>query len=391
MDVLTVAQPPIVSPDRSNVLSGWLPPLDGIRGLAVVMVIMFHGSVGLARHNLLERALYSVFGLGWTGVDLFFVLSGFLITGILMNSREAENYFSSFYMRRILRIFPVYYLSLAVVFVLLPLIAPNDMPPIASGLERAGYLFYAQNWIHRTAFALTGHYWSLAVEEQFYLIWPLIIASFAPKRILQIIIGACAFSILLRFALIAQKADLQTIIWNTFARMDSLLIGAACSIALQSRPVVERLRRYTWWLWCMPVITLGGLRLISGPFDQTVPLVQGIGFTIIALSYAGFIVAAVLTMGSRSMIQQFLTSRFMRGLGKYSYAAYIWHVAVGRFTWWCELTLLHRGLPPLVNIPLVLLITLAVSMCTYALVERPILTFKRYFEPRWRPRVANAV
>jgi peptidoglycan/LPS O-acetylase OafA/YrhL len=71
MDVLTVAQPPIVSPDRSNVLSGWLPPLDGIRGLAVVMVIMFHGSVGLVRHNLLERAIYSVFGLGWTGVDLF--------------------------------------------------------------------------------------------------------------------------------------------------------------------------------------------------------------------------------------------------------------------------------------------------------------------------------
>ena len=75
MDVLAVAQPPIpLSQDRRNILSGWLPPLDGIRGLAVVMVIMFHGSVGLELHNLLERAIYPVFGLGWTGVDLFFVL-----------------------------------------------------------------------------------------------------------------------------------------------------------------------------------------------------------------------------------------------------------------------------------------------------------------------------
>ena len=307
-----------------------------------------------------------------------------------MNSREAENYFSSFYMRRILRIFPVYYLSLAVVFVLLPLIGPNDMPPLATGLERAGYLFYAQNWIHRTAFALTGHYWSLAVEEQFYLVWPLIIASFAPKRILQIIIGACAFSILLRFALIAQRADLQTIIWNTFARMDSLLIGAACSIALRPGPVVEHLRRYTWWLWFMPVITLGGLADVrSLRPDRT----DGARYRV---HDHRAIVRRVHHCrsphdGKPVMTQQFLTSRFMRGLGKYSYAAYIWHVAVGRFTWWCELTLLHRGLPPLVNIPLILVVTLAVSMCSYALVERPVLSFKRYFEPRWHGKVASAV
>jgi peptidoglycan/LPS O-acetylase OafA/YrhL len=97
-------------------LGGWMPPLDGLRGLAILLVMLFHYGTALNRSKLPQHALSIVAELGWTGVDLFFVLSGFLITGILLDSREADNYFSSFYFRRVLRIFPLYYFSLLLVF-----------------------------------------------------------------------------------------------------------------------------------------------------------------------------------------------------------------------------------------------------------------------------------
>jgi peptidoglycan/LPS O-acetylase OafA/YrhL len=104
---------------------GWMPPLDGLRGLAILMVMLFHFGTELNRNKLPQHALKIVAEVGWTGVDLFFVLSGFLITGILLDSREADNYFSSFYFRRVLRIFPVYYFSLLLVFFLFPILMPG--------------------------------------------------------------------------------------------------------------------------------------------------------------------------------------------------------------------------------------------------------------------------
>src|SRR5689334_7899911 len=142
--------------------------------------MFYHYGTGINhQQSLIQHVVWSLSGFGWTGVDLFFVLSGFLITRILLHSREADNYFSSFYARRFLRICPIYYVSLFVLFVIVPLILRTESAQMPSLQERLWYFAYFQNWINvfgRMAWPIfLTHYWSLGVEEQFYLIWPLVI------------------------------------------------------------------------------------------------------------------------------------------------------------------------------------------------------------------------
>ncbi len=211
---------------------GWMPPLDGLRGLAILMVMLFHYGTALNSHSFPQHVVMFGCELGWTGVDLFFVLSGFLITGILLDSRDADNYFSSFYCRRVLRIFPAYYLSLLIVFFLYPVFMPGYEHAGPPPQERIWYFAYAQNWIGLLVDGgrqrMIGHYWSLGIEEQFYLIWPWIVYKSTTKRIGQIAIGASVVALALRFTLLALHVSPEIIYRNTFTRMDALLIGAAC-------------------------------------------------------------------------------------------------------------------------------------------------------------------
>src|SRR6516162_10219634 len=188
------------------------------------MVMFRHYGALLDARSLPLHIMRTVSMFGWTGVDLFFVLSGFLITGILLDSREAPNYFSAFYARRVLRIFPVYYFSLLVMYFLV-------MPHFAeartgeSTLKTFGYIFYLQNWFMPVGFM--AHYWSLAVEEQFYLMWPMVVFLFPRHRILPIALGVSVGSTVLRLTLLAMNAPLRDITENTFTRLDALLLGAA--------------------------------------------------------------------------------------------------------------------------------------------------------------------
>jgi peptidoglycan/LPS O-acetylase OafA/YrhL len=363
---------------------GWMPPLDGIRGLAILMVMLFHFNVLLNPQSIPENFVRSLSRFGWTGVDLFFVLSGFLITGILLDSRNAENYFRSFYLRRITRIFPLYYLSLAVVFWVVPTVLLNGPRP--SSYQRVAYLVYAQNWHALSGnpytLSLLDPYWSLGVEEQFYLVWPLVVFLFPPQRVLKIAIGGALFSLALRLVLLAAHAIPATIYTNTLTRADSLLIGAACVFLLRNEVVNQRLRRLAVWLWLTPIVSLPLLRLASPSFSNNAPLIQSIGYSAIALSYAGLLVSLVARMQESSLLLRFFTSRAMTTLGKYSYGAYIWHILVLTVVVRSELAILHALPPAFLNIPLVVAATLAVSMCSYALIERPFLSLKRYFEPR---------
>jgi peptidoglycan/LPS O-acetylase OafA/YrhL len=364
-----------------------MPPLDGLRGLAILMVLLFHFGLSLNRNNILQHAAKLVGEVGWTGVDLFFVLSGFLITGILLDSRNAENFFSSFYFRRVLRIFPVYYFSLLLLFFLLPILMPGygDVSPPAR--ERIWYFAYAQNWIGVLVDGdrqrMMGHYWSLGIEEQFYIIWPWIVYKSTTRRIFQISIGASVASLLLRFALLALHVSPEIIYRNTFTRMDALLIGAACTCLLRDPACVEKLRRYARWMWIAPFVTLEAVREITRPFAYQAPGVQGLGFTVIALSYAALLVSLILTTGSRSIPQRFFCSKFMRTFGKYSYGAYIWHQLVRVLVVGLEESTLHKELPALLNIPVMIAATLVFSMASYAIVEHPFLALKGHFKPRF--------
>lgn len=360
--------------------------MDGLRGLAIVIVMLFHYGPMLNGHKAFQHGLMWLGQLGWTGVDLFFVLSGFLITGILLDSREADNYFSSFYARRILRIFPAYYFSLLVLFFLLPLFMPEVAHLSTPGRERIWYFAYVQNWIGilvdgRRQY-LMGHFWSLAIEEQFYLIWPWIVHGRSTRRILQVAVGASLSSLVLRLAFLAMHFSPEVIYRNTFTRMDALLIGAALACLLRDPACCAFLRPFARWMWILPLVILEVLREAARPFAYQAPGVQGIGFSLIALGYAALVCGAVLTMHDRSIVQGFLCSAVMRIFGKYSYAAYIWHPFARTMVLRIEEVTLSRQLPGIVNLPLMFAATLLLSLASYAAIERPFLALKGRFRAR---------
>lgn len=218
------------------------------------------------------------------------------------------------------------------------------------------------------------------------MIWPWVIYKSTPKRILRIAIGGSVVSLLLRFVLLALHVVPDFILRNTFARMDALLIGAACTCLLRDPSCVRYLRRYAAWLWIAPLVTLEVLRETSQPFGNHAPGVQGLGLTAIALSYAALLVGVVLTIGNRSMLQRFLCSGVLRMFGKYSYGAYIWHNLVRLLVLKAEALTLHLVVPVLINIPLTIAATLVFSIGSYALVERPFLALKGRFKPRFPVR-----
>lgn len=158
----------------------YLPALDGIRGLAIILVMLYHFSIPfqLSGHlNFIDGLVGTFLQVGWVGVDLFFALSGFLITGILYDTAGKANYLKNFFVRRFLRIFPLYYLMLFMLIIIIP----NFIPSLASKTDQmvdnqVWFWSYLINW--RISYLGTfegiqgGYMWSLALEEQFYLIWP---------------------------------------------------------------------------------------------------------------------------------------------------------------------------------------------------------------------------
>src|SRR5271168_1894347 len=160
-----------------------VPQLDAVRGIAILLVMLVNTS-----EKYPELHLQHFIANGWMGVDLFFVLSGFLITGILLDTRSSEHYFKTFYARRVLRILPLYYSVLVFMFVVVPLLRPADAHSI---FERASpwwaFPLFLQNFLVARSTNATGPLgvaWSLAIEEQFYLLWPLVV-RYCPIRLLR--------------------------------------------------------------------------------------------------------------------------------------------------------------------------------------------------------------
>jgi peptidoglycan/LPS O-acetylase OafA/YrhL len=162
-----------------------LLPLDGLRGVAILAVFMYHYGRGAAHSPIVAvRFVSGLFGFGWSGVDLFFVLSGFLITGILYDTATDPGYYKKFYARRVLRIFPIYYITAAIIFVVGEMVGIRWMPGHLSFLFYVGYpaaLLYP-SLVQFSPFMPITHLWSLSVEEQFYLAWPWVIRRLGSGR-----------------------------------------------------------------------------------------------------------------------------------------------------------------------------------------------------------------
>jgi len=214
------------------------PALDGLRGIAILLVVVFH-----------NFGFIDFFFFGWLGVDLFFVLSGFLITGILLKSVGKPGYLRNFYFRRILRIFPLYYLLLIVCFFILPFISSLKPQLDYNSHHQVYFWTYTQNWL----FALSPpansnyliHLWSLGVEEQFYLIWPLLILWIRkPKTLLVIVATLLAGVLIFRSWLWVNKIEgLQYFSLYAFSRIDGICIG--CMLALTTQINFQFVRKYT--------------------------------------------------------------------------------------------------------------------------------------------------
>jgi peptidoglycan/LPS O-acetylase OafA/YrhL len=315
-----------------------IPALDGLRGIAVLLVMVYHFSHGwwFFSASPVDAAYARVSGVGWVGVDLFFVLSGFLITGILHDSRERAGYFTSFYARRLLRIFPLYY---AFVLLVLPatawLLSADPGPAVAALRGKSGwYLGYAVNFLVAlhggwdASVLKTAHLWSLAVEEQFYLVWPPLVLLLSRRALIRTSGALVALALLIRVAMRLGGAGTVATYVLPFARMDALLMGALVALAVRELGSVAPLARLA------PRVLLGSgvvaaATLASAPARTSwaSPWVQTVGLTAIALFFAAALVLAVAApQGSRW--RRLLEAPSLRTFGKYSYALYIFHPLV---------------------------------------------------------------
>src|ERR1700723_1358630 len=208
---------------------GYIPQFDGLRGLAILLVLIGHSGFleAFPHAGMLEYARF--------GVDLFFVLSGFLITGILLDSKGSRHYFRNFYARRALRIWPLYYLVLFVAFVVAPLFAPS-MRPTAARIWPA-FVFYVQNivFIYRDTYPFgLGATWSLAVEEQFYLTWPVLVFFLRKQTLAIVAVSLVVVSLSLRLAGRLYGAPSGFIHFFTLSRLDAIAFGSLAALWLRS-------------------------------------------------------------------------------------------------------------------------------------------------------------
>ncbi len=383
MTAISAVKPPLV---------GRLVPLDGVRGLAVLVVVI-HNSAWIAESSahLLMKLVSAILASGWIGVQLFFVLSGFLITGILLDSRGKSQYFRSFYLRRILRIFPLYYSIIALTLVVGPLLAWS--PAWADSVRHShgwAYWLYLQNWITSSpGVDALSHTWSLAVEEQFYLVWPLVVWLVGRRGLTYLCLLAIAGTPFLRLALRSSGLDPNAAYVFTIARWDALAAGALLALLLRDdvgRGVVQRWQGRLAAVAGIALAVLVGIERGFHSFDLSV---QVVGQSLIAIISACLIAAAV-TEGPAAprRLQSMLSSDALRTLGKYSYAMYLFHQPIQQFlspilgeqvrgadTPW---RLARLGL----YILLVLGITLLAAMASWRLIEKPCLDLKDRIAPR---------
>jgi peptidoglycan/LPS O-acetylase OafA/YrhL len=306
------------------------PALDGIRALAVTIVFFNHYGGG-SHGGFVLRLLNHLRENGWVGVDLFFVLSGFLITGILFDTRTDSHFFKRFFARRSLRIFPVFYLMFAILLLLTPLFHYQWQWLQLTFLVYFGNFFANYDFslyelaspTHPAAKALIGHFWSLCVEEQFYLLWPLVVWTVRDRIcLLRTAFSVCLLALLLRIAmcLIFPAYSERWIVRTLPFRMDSLLFGAALALLLRG-PRSDLWQRSCKWIF------LGGMALVVPLFLKfrviASPWILTIGFTLLAVTATGLI---GMTLRSGSPAFRFFYVKPLRIVGKYSYGFYLYHM-----------------------------------------------------------------
>ena len=298
--------------------TGRVPALDGLRGCAILLVIIWH-------------YFHTDWFPGWIGVDLFFVLSGYLITARLLQTIHTPSYFSRFYRNRILRVFPLYYaVVIPYLIAVFYLVQKQNFPTVAFYHEHwKSLLLFTTNW----TFVLYGlpkdfslvPLWSIAIEEQFYLIWPLLLFLVRPKfRIRQLVIGISLVLLARTAAWLYFPSLRNTEYYNTFFRLDSLFCGSLLCLLQQSGLTCSTSLIKKIVLALLAILLIGiGLTHDAGPQNA---YFSTAGFTVNALLFA-CLTHIALHPGSK-YLTRLLEFSPLRFIGNISYCLYLVHVPI---------------------------------------------------------------
>jgi peptidoglycan/LPS O-acetylase OafA/YrhL len=315
-----------------------IPELDGLRGVAISLVLIFHyftaAAIFIRRPNPIAY-LQIATRLSWSGVDLFFVLSGFLIGGILLNARQSKNFFKVFYLRRACRILPVYLLFLAFVAMCNRFVYPSNYVGMkwvfGSTYPWYSYLTFTQNlweaYLNYAGSAALVITWSLAVEEQFYLTLPFVIRFISPSKLPYIIISGILAAPAVRLYLLLSRPALHTAEHVLLpCRMDTLLLGVLVAYLRREMAVWSFFVRHRKGLWALfTILGLGLIYFTSSSSGYSFPMAS-VGFDWLALFYA---TALVLVLVDRqSWLGCAMRWRWLMGLGAVAYGAYLFHFVV---------------------------------------------------------------
>lgn len=351
---------------------GYIPQFDGLRGVAVLMVLIGHSGFleALPHAGMLQYTRF--------GVDLFFVLSGFLITGILLDSKKSEHYFRNFYARRVLRIWPLYYLILFLAFFVTPILAPSTKP--AAGVWPA-FVFYVQNiaLVHRDTYPFgLGATWSLAVEEQFYLTWPLLVFFLKRRTLATVSFSLFVVSLSLRLAFHFLGAAPGFVHFFTLSRLDAIALGTLAAIWLRSPScTLDRWRARAYQFLALGLIGVLLARILMHKNSSSV------GYAFLAIAFTGLLGVSLAADARSSFLGRGLTAGWLRYIGKISYGIYLLHYPL--FILWARLIASRNVLPSdpvarnLIAFAGQMFLAILAASLSWHFLEKPILRFKERF------------
>lgn len=288
-----------------------IPELDGLRGIAIISVFFYH-----ARGRLVLTWIDLVARWGWTGVSLFFVLSGYLITSILLRSRDSRHhYFRNFYARRALRVWPVYYMMIGVCFS-----GPRWLLSLPLGISKwkaiVPVLFFLQNIVPMqiSEFGALGPTWSLAIEEQYYMLWAPIIRLVRPK----VFLALGLLSIFLISPILRRRLSNFVKPTHTLLHLDCIVLGSLLALALWG----IRISRKRWFYIGIITATAG--------FSCLATCARGTIYadSLLAVGFSGVVLLAISGTGSKIFFLRILRSALLRFYGRISYGFYMTHIGI---------------------------------------------------------------
>ncbi len=361
-----------------------MPALDGIRGLAILMVLAHNFNLLDNTQGAAAKATELILNFGWVGVQLFFVLSGFLITNILLNTKDSANYFRSFFGRRAVRIFPLYYLSLALGFLVYPLVTGQHL----SGSENQVWLWsYLSNWAapmgHEVG--LYPHMWSLAVEEQFYLVWPVIVYVLSKRGLMRFCLGLTAVALATRIGIRMLDLPVEAAYQFTICRIDAIALGALAALGLRNANILELLsERRTQVRILLLVATVVTFVATKGA-PRVGLLSQTFGYTVFAIIGAIFVLDIANSSTEKGdWLARALCWAPLRKMGTYSYAAYVIHKPLHQLLGLPLMSNMQQGQPASVAVALGYFIVSSalvffLAFVSFHVFEKHFLQLKRHF------------